>query len=360
MALVSLRELVNNPNAPTYDASASATDVLFAEDWNELRRAIQLGSKAINTRGITTAQGAVISTDLAVGGNATISGTLVVALAAVLQAGLTITGNLSVSGTVDGVDIAAHTHTGTDGSTKIPLSSVSGASGAWSAHGHNGDGSSQISAGGLAADSVTFSVIDPTSIGLTSSTVARGDYLNSVRARLATLFGASISQFPMVGQWISAFQMQGAGADTAAVLTEDTGVSPAKMVGLKFRGGQADAIRFSFVVPSYVTGVKLFYTYWVDGDVPSPGLTIDQEIVQTPLGSDGDSGLITTDALQMFASEDIVSNFEAAALSFVDSPTTHELVSVRMVRDAGDGVSENLFLAGAFVSYDINLDELEG
>ena len=79
MSLISIRELTNHPNAPTFDFTGSATDTWFAEDYNRVRDAIMQGITGIRTRTLqvgdstvpTTLGGARIGDLLEVGTNIT-------------------------------------------------------------------------------------------------------------------------------------------------------------------------------------------------------------------------------------------------------------------------------------------------
>lgn len=215
MALPNLRTATNYPTATPFN-SGSPSYAIFAEDWNQIKKTIEqglygmytasmqiatasLGSDVLAVTGSSTFIGDLVlsgaSSDLVVGGNATVTGlttlsattvstTLTVGTGLTISAGgLTVTaggiaitsGNISLAAlaTVDGVDISAHTHTGS---------------------GSNGpmlDGSTAITDA-----TITYAKIAAASLGLTSNTLAKGVDLGNTRSFLGKLSDGVINLSP--------------------------------------------------------------------------------------------------------------------------------------------------------------------
>ncbi len=363
MALVDLRELANSPNAAAFDKAGSPLDRFFAEDWQDVRRAIQLGAVGIKSRDIEAVASMKVGTELTVTGGVTLSAVLAVAQLATFDGGAQVNGNLGLTGTVAGVNLGAHQHSGADGTPKIPLSALIGVGGSpvatWATHNHSGDGSSQVDTAGLAASAVTFAKIDSSAIGLVLNSIARGSNLAAVRARFQDAMFAPDAQYPMLGQWISALQMQPAGSDTEAAIAEDI-ISTRGYVGREFPTGSARSARFTFPLPSTVLSPEIIYVFWVDAAVPgSPAIQITQDLLIAGTGGAMGSGTSTSTVLEFSGSQEVVTDKVTGTFARSSSPAAPELVTVRLTRSATDGVAASLYLAGAFVRYDPDYASLD-
>jgi hypothetical protein len=361
MSLVDLRALVDAANAPTFDRATSPLDRAFAYDFNEIRKGIQLGSKGIKTRDLEVVADSILRGILSVSGNAAIGGTLTVTDLLTASGGASVAGNIAVTGTVGGMTPSTHQHTGSDGSTRIPLDSVSGVTAArtWSTHTHAGDGAGQIQTAGYADGSVTAAKVASSAYGLTSSLLARGDYLNAVRARLSSLLLPAADDLPMVGQWISLKSMLVIGSEVEAAIVEYGPGSPTLgFFARKFVYNAVSTVRFSFPVPSFATNVRVYYVGWTASGASE---VLREEIAHVVMGGTLDSADIQQNDVTIIPpslTADSLGNGYGGLISRLASPAIEaELVSIKLTSSAGMG--EDLYLAGAFVTYDINYEDLQ-
>lgn len=210
MSLPGLRTLINHDSAPAYNGAA--THVFYAEDWNLLKKTIEQGQYGIYTDSVQISSASLTSgkkldvtgnslftgnvdivgdldlsgatSDLTVDGLSslsatTVSSTLTVSGATTLSSAVTITtGGLTV--TAGGLAVTAG-NISTGGGTAIDVS----------AHDHSGgsmgaelDGSVAIGDG-----TITYAKIDAASLGLTVSTLAKGDDLADTRLAINNLVG---------------------------------------------------------------------------------------------------------------------------------------------------------------------------
>ena len=379
MALISLRELTNHPNAASFDKAASSTNLWFAEDYLAIRDAIQLGVTGIRTNTLQVGDATTpaasgggrfgglveVGTGLAAGdtcftavGNSTVGNNLTVG------GGISVSNHIAVGGLVDGVDLSAHSHTGSDGTVTLPLTSITGASGAWSAHDHSGDGSSAVDSDGIAANVVTFGKMATAAMGLTSGTIARGDYLAATRTVLDYIADPGSAVLPLASEWISPWGMaaEPGSPDTEAVLTNFPSGSPdVDVFGRLFAPNSNNTIRFTFPFSSLASSASLTFISIVDlaldGDT-SPGDQVTFDVTLSRIGDDGEASLSTTEVV--LGDPSVAANipfYTTVSIGAHVTSSTDEIVNVLVERtdvSPAESPPANLYLIGAFARFEIS------
>jgi len=366
MALISLRTLTNDANATTYDFSSSPTDTWFAEDYNRIRQSIQTGETGVRTFSLQVGDSTVPSSsgqarfgkDLVVGSGLTATDVaLVLTGTSAFTGNMDVTGNITVSGTVDTVDLLAHDHSGGASGAAIPLPSITGASGAWSAHSHSGDGSAQITVGGYADGSIIFSKLNASAVGLGASQVAEGDDVAEVRDALSGLLNPSTTDFPMLGQFIPASEMFSVSGDTEADLVLHSG-SPGCDIFARHFNVAGETVRVTTVTPKAVNSVRMYGIYVVENATvgspaseSSPGevdLTLDRMSIDTFMvdGSKSTSVWSPAPVENGFLTVETM-------LSWIplNSPDDAETATVTITVNTTDS---DIYLMGVALVYDVN------
>lgn len=368
MALVNLRTLSNDSNSVTYDFSSSPTDIVFSEDYNRIRAAIMTGETGLKTYTLQvgddttpTSKGeARVNKKLILGGgNSASDAALELTGTSALTGDLAVTGDIAVSGTVDTVNVLLHNHGGGANGAALPLNSITGASGIWSDHDHDGDGSKQVVSAGIEDTAITFAKMNSSAFGLTSSHVARGDKVSEVRTALSDLMlpPTVANDFPTQGQFISIGQMYVVSGDTEAPIESHSGSPGGNIIARNFEVDGA-TIRMTAIIPSRVDAVKLHACYVIDGVAedpePSPG-NIDITLHQFTLNQDTYGGSISSAVWSPTATQvDRLTNDPLIGWIPLNSPNqgVGELVHLQIKMTEFDATS--VYLVGCFLTYDVN------
>ncbi len=415
MALISMRSLTNGSGAEDFDPATSPRDRLFAEDFTTIKRALQDGVLGIKTadlqvvnsltvggastlRGSLSVSGAASMSGISAVGAATMSSTLTVTGDSTFQGNLQVDGDCTVNGTLSfgeggtgfagndhqhngsdgtsnipltsiqgvtaGKTWATHNHSG-DGSAAIPLSAIQGASGAWSAHNHDGtDGAPQIASSGIAAGAVTFAKVASGSIYTGSGTgdnqLAEGDTIADTRTRIEELFSLQGSHlFIRPGQMGRAstteneaeLEFFGEGIGTG---TENTAVQVRT-----FDAGTVESCAGSILLPGRGDQSPAWYdtvtlkVYWATPQAYS-STTAKIDVVVSATDMFGGTITSTTETYSFDASTETVDAVQAETVTL--STLTLEpgiLIGVvvrRQATDGGDDWGDEWLLLGVEVS----------
>ena len=382
MALPALRTLSNHPSAPSF-GSGSPTYVAYAEDLNLIKQTLVSASYGISTLSLQVGNATLGSYSAAIFGDTQIDGGFDVTGNVTFEADfivngamaattLTLTSTLSVSGTATlgattissgGLTVTSGGITVSSGNITVPaLATVDGVD--VGAHTHSGSGSNGVQLDGAVAiqnSTITFAKINPSSIGLSSSTLAEGSALQATRdvftlAAEAYRFFRPIDFYGTTSTGATPYAI---GAATGINLGLHSGTTGAPVAAVFANADTAgDIVWTSLFIPGYTDidediSISVYYSS-PSGVANNYGIKL-YTVVRTPgtLNDDMNVNLVSTATVTTNTVTPTAKKAEVT--TFIVGATTYDLGDLlfigiqRVAPGSGSNSASDMFLMGVKV-----------